>query len=66
VEYARLDASKSPDVGDRAKTLDGPFAGAEGTVVRVVEERGLVEVVLTVFNRPEPVELESWQVERVS
>ena len=51
--------------GDRVKIKDGPFENFEGTVEEVIEQRGLVKVVLIIFNRPTPVDLEYWQVERI-
>ncbi|GIW89330.1 MAG: transcription termination/antitermination protein NusG [Isosphaeraceae bacterium] len=57
----KIDVSK----GDRVKIKDGPFENFEGTVEEVVEQRGLVKVMLIIFNRPTPVDLEYWQVERV-
>lgn len=51
--------------GDRVKIKDGPFENFEGTVEEVVEQRGLVKVMLIIFNRPTPVDLEHWQVERI-
>jgi transcriptional antiterminator NusG len=51
--------------GDRVKIKDGPFENFEGTVEEVIEARGLVKVMLIIFNRPTPVDLEYWQVERI-
>ena len=51
--------------GDRVKIKDGPFENFEGQVEEVIEARGLVKVMLTIFNRPTPVDLEYWQVERI-
>ncbi|MEO6810892.1 MAG: transcription termination/antitermination protein NusG [Isosphaeraceae bacterium] len=51
--------------GDRVKIKDGPFENFEGSVEEVVEQRGLVKVMLIIFNRPTPVDLEHWQVERI-
>ena len=51
--------------GDRVKIKDGPFETFEGTVEEVIEARGLVKVMLIIFNRPTPVDLEYWQVERI-
>lgn len=51
--------------GDRVKIKDGPFENFEGTVEEVVEARGLVKVMLMIFSRPTPVDLEYWQVERI-
>jgi transcription termination/antitermination protein NusG len=51
--------------GDRVKIKEGPFENFEGTVEEVIEARGLVKVMLIIFNRPTPVDLEHWQVERI-
>lgn len=51
--------------GDRVKIKDGPFENFEGSVEDVIEQRGVVKVMLIIFNRPTPVELEYWQVERI-
>jgi transcriptional antiterminator NusG len=49
--------------GDRVKIKEGPFENFEGTVEEVIQARGLVKVMLIIFNRPTPVDLEYWQVE---
>src|SRR5262249_127593 len=51
--------------GDRVKIKEGPFENFEGTVEEVIEARGLVKVMLIIFNRHTPVDLEYWQVERI-
>ncbi|MDX2039491.1 MAG: transcription termination/antitermination protein NusG [Isosphaeraceae bacterium] len=51
--------------GDRVKIKEGPFENFEGSVEEVIEARGLVKVMLIIFNRPTPVDLEYWQVERI-
>lgn len=51
---------------DAVKIKDGPFDGFEGTVEDVNPAQGRVKVVVTIFGRPTPVELEYWQVEPVS
>ncbi|HWE40416.1 MAG TPA: transcription termination/antitermination protein NusG [Isosphaeraceae bacterium] len=51
--------------GDRVKIKEGPFENFEGTVEEVIEARGVVKVMLIIFNRPTPVDLEYWQVERI-
>jgi transcriptional antiterminator NusG len=53
------------DRGDRVKVKDGTFAGMEGEVKELLENKGCVRVELTIFGRPVPVELEYWQVEHV-
>lgn len=49
--------------GDRVKIKDGAFENFEGTVEEIIEQRGLVKVMLVIFNRPTPVDLEYWQIE---
>ena len=51
--------------GDAVKIKDGPFDGFEGNVEEVDAEKGRVQVVVTIFGRATPVELEYWQVEKV-
>ena len=51
--------------GDRVKIKDGPFENFEGTVEEVIEGRSSVKVMLIIFNRPTPVDLEYWQVEKI-
>jgi transcriptional antiterminator NusG len=70
-EEEKVEAGATPKVridverGDRVKIKDGPFENFEGTVEEVIEQRGLVKVMLIIFNRPTPVDLEYWQVERI-
>ncbi len=51
------------DRGDRVKIKDGMFAGMEGEVSEILEAKGLVRVMIQVFGRPVPVELEYWQID---
>ncbi len=70
-QQTAVDTETAPKVridverGDRVKIKDGPFENFEGTVEEVIEQRGLVKVMLIIFNRPTPVDLEYWQVERL-
>jgi len=52
--------------GEVVKITEGSFENFEGEVDSVDEKRGMVTVVLEVFGRPTPVEVEYWQLERVS
>jgi transcriptional antiterminator NusG len=49
--------------GDAVRIKAGPFENFEGVVEEVIPAKGLVRVVVTIFGRPTPVELEYWQVE---
>ena len=51
--------------GDMVKIKSGAFDGFDGTVDEVNPEKGTVKVVVTIFGRPTPVELEYWEVEAV-
>jgi transcription termination/antitermination protein NusG len=53
------------DRGDRLRVNDGTFAGMEGEVMEINQEKGLVKLQLTIFGRPVNVDLEFWQVEKV-
>ena len=49
-------------VGDGVKITDGPFADFVGTVDEVDEEKGTVKVLVNIFGRETPVELDFLQV----
>ena len=50
--------------GDQVKIKEGAFEGFEGTVDEVLADKGLVRVIVTIFGRDTPVELEYWQIEK--
>jgi len=49
--------------GDMVKIKSGAFDGFDGTVDEVNPDKGTVKVIVTIFGRPTPVELEYWEVE---
>ena len=51
--------------GDRVKIREGPFENFEGDVEEVLADKGTVKVIVEVFQRPTPLELEYWQIEQV-
>jgi transcriptional antiterminator NusG len=51
--------------GDMVKIKSGAFGGFDGPIEEVNAEKGTVKVVVTIFGRPTPVELEYWEVETV-
>ncbi len=48
--------------GEAVKIMDGPFTGFTGTVEEVNPERGRVKVMVSIFGRATPVELDFLQV----
>lgn len=51
--------------GDGVKITDGPFKDFDGRVSEVDEERGRVKVLVTMFGRETPVELDFLQVKKL-
>ncbi len=52
-------------VGDNVKITDGPFKDFDGRVSEVDEERGRIKVLVTMFGRETPVELDFLQVKKI-
>ncbi len=50
--------------GDYVTISEGPFESYEGTVDEVLPEKGLVRVLVTIFGRQAPIELEYWQIRK--
>jgi transcriptional antiterminator NusG len=51
--------------GQNVRVIDGPFANFSGVVDVINHERGKVRIMVTIFGRPTPVELEFLQVEKL-
>ncbi len=51
--------------GDRVRVKEGPFENFDGEVEEVLPASGCLKLMLTIFGRPTPVELEYWQVEAI-
>lgn len=52
--------------GDEVRVIDGPFNNFQGTVEEVKPDKEKLRVLITIFGRPTPVELEFIQVNKVS
>jgi len=51
--------------GDQIKIREGAFENFEGVVDSIDSERGLVKVIVTIFGRPTPLDIEYWLIEKV-
>ncbi len=62
------DGAKKPrpkvifDIGESVRVIDGPFASFQGVVDEVFPDKGRVRVMVSIFGRETPVELEFVQV----
>ena len=52
-------------VGDTVKINEGAFESFEGSIEAIDEANGKISVMIEIFGRPTPVELEHWQVEKI-
>jgi transcriptional antiterminator NusG len=73
IEKMLLDSRKPEDEpvikmtfekGEPVVIKEGPFANYEGTVDELFPEKGQVRVLVTIFGRQAPVDLEEWQISK--
>ena len=71
--YARIEAATGKEVpkvqyavGEEVKITDGAFASLTGRIDEIDPERGKLKVSVSIFGRFTPVELEYWQVQRLT
>ena len=71
IEKMLLDSRKPEDQptiklvfskGEAVTIKEGPFQGYEGTVDELLPDKGLVRVLVTIFGRQAPIEIEEWQL----
>lgn len=53
------------EIGSAVKITDGPFKGFEGKVSEIDRERGKIKVLVNMFGRDTPVELDSLQIKKL-
>jgi transcriptional antiterminator NusG len=51
--------------GDLIKIREGAFENFEGVVDSIDPERGLVKVIVAIFGRSTPLDIEYWQIEKL-
>jgi transcriptional antiterminator NusG len=51
--------------GDLVKIREGAFENFEGSVDSIDSERGIVRVIVTIFGRSTPLDIEYWQIEKL-
>ncbi len=51
--------------GDMIKIREGAFENFEGVVDSIDQERGIVRVIVTIFGRSTPLDIEYWQIEKL-
>ncbi|MDP2648022.1 MAG: transcription termination/antitermination protein NusG [Candidatus Yanofskybacteria bacterium] len=52
-------------VGERVKITDGPFKDFDGKIAEVDPEKGRIKVLITIFGRETPVELDFLQIKKL-
>jgi len=74
IEKMLLDSQKPDDEptvrlsfekGEPVVIKEGPFANYEGTVDELFPEKGQVRVLVTIFGRQAPIDLEEWQISKL-
>jgi transcription termination/antitermination protein NusG len=53
------------DKGDNVKVIEGPFSNFTGSVEEIKPEKGKIKVLLNIFGRTTPVELDFMQIEKM-
>ena len=51
--------------GDQIKIREGAFENFEGAVDSIDAERGIVKVIVSIFGRSTPLDIEYWQIEKL-
>jgi transcription termination/antitermination protein NusG len=71
IEKMLLDSRRPEEIGEIRMVFEkgesviikeGPFENYEGTVDELIPEKGLVRVLVTIFGRQAPIDIEEWQI----
>ncbi len=60
----KVQAKVKFSIGENVVVVDGPFSNFNGTVEEINQEKGKVKVLVSIFGRPTPVELDFVQVDK--
>jgi len=52
------------EIGEAVKVTEGPFVNFSGVINEINPDKGKLKVMVSIFGRSTPLELEYWQVER--
>ena len=66
MEVAEPEFTIDFEVGANVKIIDGPFKGFEGKVSEIDKDKGKIKVLVNMFGRDTPVELDSLQLKKVT
>ena len=68
LKFMKMEAPKykaSFSTGEAVKIIEGPFANFLGTVDKIDDEKGKVNVLVSIFGRETPVELDFLQISKI-
>ncbi len=52
--------------GEHIKIKEGAFEGYEGTVDELTPEKGMVKILVTIFGRQAPIDIEEWKIGKIN
>ncbi len=65
MESSRIEEDVQYEIGEIVKIIDGPFADYEGKIQSIDSERGKVKLLVSMFGRETPVELDFIQIKKL-